>query len=186
MHKLVTASLLAILALLWLYPERFGLGQVELSSASGDKIVLRDGDSFTLDARDYRLHGIDAPELGQVCKDNLGKDWACGKRARADLLDLVKGHTLSCEERAHDKYQRIVATCRDEAGRDIGRAMIEKGMAVSFGGFAEGPYANEEADAKSAKRGLWQGAFDPPSSWRAGHPHGHPLGKPRAPTVNQF
>jgi endonuclease YncB( thermonuclease family) len=156
--------------MLWLYPEWLGLGQAQVSETSGDKIVLRDGDSFTLGPQDYRLHGIDAPEFSQICKDKTGLAWACGKLARAELQSIVQGHTLSCEERAHDKYHRIVATCRDEQGRDIARAMAERGMAVSFGGFAEGPYASEEADAKTAKRGLWQGSFDPPSSWRAVHP----------------
>jgi endonuclease YncB( thermonuclease family) len=166
---------LAILLLLgclfvWLFPELMGLAGPQTRSADGDKVAVRDGDTMRIGDQDYRLHGIDAPEFTQICKDEKGKDWPCGKLARAELLSLVKGRTLTCEERAHDKYQRIVATCRDEEGRDLARAMAEKGMAISFGGFAEGPYADEEAAAKKAKRGLWQGAFDLPSSWRATHP----------------
>jgi endonuclease YncB( thermonuclease family) len=162
-----------LLGALWLYPEVFGLSSDgPTQSASGDTIKVRDGDTLTIGTQDHRLHGIDAPEFKQICKDAKGADWACGKVARAEMQALIKGHTIACEERARDKFHRIVATCRDESGRDLARTMAERGLAVSFGGFAEGPYGAEEADAKTAKRGLWQGGFDPPSSWRSGHPRG--------------
>jgi endonuclease YncB( thermonuclease family) len=180
-RKLGIVAALLLLGALWLYPECFGLSsEGATQSESGDKIVVRDGDTLTMGAQDHRLHGIDAPEFSQICKDGADKDWHCGKLARSEMQMLVKGHTIACEERAKDKYQRIVATCRDETGRDLARTMAERGLAVSFGGFAEGPYASEEADAKAAKRRLWQGKFDPPSSWRSGHPRG---GKPDQPEV---
>ena len=166
-------SILLLIALLtiWLYPEWFGLSSVRPTrSADGAAIIVRDGDTLTIEKQDYRLHGIDAPEFNQMCKTAEGSDWPCGKLARAGLAALIAGRKIACEERAHDKYGRVVATCRDDKGSDIARLMIERGLAVSFGGFAEGPYAAEEALAQSAKRGLWQGAFDPPSSWRTTHP----------------
>ncbi len=162
---------LVLLITVWLFPEWFGLSSARPTrSADGAAIIVRDGDTLTIESQDYRLHGIDAPEFIQVCKTAAGSDWPCGKQARAELVILIAGHRLTCEERAHDKFGRIVATCRDETGRDIARLMIERGLAVNFGGFAEGPYAVEETQAHVAKRGLWQGSFDPPSSWRATHP----------------
>jgi endonuclease YncB( thermonuclease family) len=173
-------ALLLLLGALWLFPEFFGLmSEGPTQAATGDKIVVRDGDTLTIGTQDHRLHGIDAPEFAQICQDAAGADWPCGKLARVEMQGLVKGHVISCEERAHDKYQRIVATCRDEVGRDLARTMAERGLAVSFGGFSEGPYATEEADAKAAKRGLWQGRFDPPSSWRTGHPRGGKAVEPK-------
>lgn len=166
-------SILSLIALLflWLYPERFGLSNARPTRSADDAaIIVRDGDTLTIEKQDYRLHGIDAPEFTQLCKTATGTDWPCGKLARAGLVGLIAGHKLTCEERAHDKYGRVVTTCRDERRRDIGRSMIERGLAMSFGGFAEGPYADEERQAHAAKRGLWQGAFDPPSSWRTTHP----------------
>jgi endonuclease YncB( thermonuclease family) len=168
----VSFLLLAGLVALWLYPEGFGLGAMETRSATGDSIIVRDGDTLTIGALDHRLNGIDAPEYSQICKDEAGQDWPCGKEARTALAALVTGHSITCEERARDKYGRAVATCRDEQGRDLSRTMVERGLAVSFGGFAEGPYADEEADAKASKRGLWRGSFEMPSSWRAGHSRG--------------
>ncbi len=183
-RRLAVMAGLLFLASLWLYPEAYGLiGGGETIAATGEKIAVRDGDTLTIGTQDQRLHGIDAPEFSQICQDEKGADWPCGKLARVEMQTLVGGHVISCDVRARDKYQRNVATCRDESGRDLGRTMVERGLAVSFGGFAEGPYASDEADAKAAKRGLWRGRFDPPSSWRAGHPRGAPslpqTGKPR-------
>jgi endonuclease YncB( thermonuclease family) len=172
-RRLGVFAALILFGTLWLYPEWFGLSsEGPTQSAGGDKIIVRDGDTLTIGTQDHRLHGIDAPEFAQICKDAKGNDWPCGKLARAEMQALVKGHTIACEERARDKYQRVVATCRDESGRDLARTMAERGLAVSFGGFAEGPYASDEGAAKAAKRGVWQGTFDPPSSWRSGHPRG--------------
>ena len=168
----VSVLLLTALAVLWIYPEWFGLGQVETRSAAGETIQVRDGDTMTIGALDHRLLGIDAPEFSQTCKDEKGLDWSCGKEARGALVALVTGHTIACEERARDKYNRAVATCHDEQGRDLARMMAARGLAISFGGLTEGPYADEEAQAKAAKRGLWRGPFDIPSEWRVTHPRG--------------
>jgi endonuclease YncB( thermonuclease family) len=179
LRRFGVTALLLLLGALWLFPEFFGLiSEGPTQSASGDKIVVRDGDTLAIGTQDHRLHGIDAPEFSQICQDTKGADWLCGKLARAEMQGLVKGHIISCEGQAHDKFQRVVATCRDETGRDLARTMVERGLAVSFGGFSEGPYASEEADAKATKRGLWQGRFDPPSSWRTGHPRGMPSHRP--------
>lgn len=162
---------LLLLTALWLFPDWFGLSNAHPTrTVDGATVIIRDGDTMTIDKQDYRLHGIDAPEFTQICKTATGIDWPCGKAARTELVTLVKSRTLACEERARDKYNRVVATCTDDQGNDVARTMIERGMAVSFGGFAEGPYAADEAIAKSARRGLWQGAFEPPSSWRTSHP----------------
>jgi endonuclease YncB( thermonuclease family) len=173
MSSWASVIFLLLLLALWLYSEGLGLRPSRLTrSADGAEIVVRDGDTLTIEKQDYRLYDIDAPELMQLCKTAAGADWPCGKQARTELVARVARHTLTCEQRAHDKYGRIVATCFDETGLDVAKMMIERGMAVSFGGFSEAPYAFEEAQAKAAQRGLWQGRFDPPSSWRATHAHG--------------
>jgi endonuclease YncB( thermonuclease family) len=171
MRRLGPVLFLIALVTVWLFPEWFGLSSARPTrSADGAAIIVRDGDTLTIEKQDYRLHGIDAPEFSQMCKTEAGTDWPCGKLARTELVALIAGHRLTCEERARDKYQRVVATCLDDEGSDIARSTIERGLAVSFGGFAKGPYAAEEALARKAKRGLWQGSFDPPSSWRTAHP----------------
>lgn len=171
MRRMGSIILLLALGMLWLFPEWFGLGSDRPTrTVDGATAIARDGDTLTSAGKDYRLHGIDAPEYRQTCKTAAGADWDCGKQARTALAALVKGRTLTCEERARDKFGRIVATCTDDRGNDIARTMIGSGLATSFGGFGEAPYAAEEAIAKAARRGLWQGAFEAPSSWRTTHP----------------
>jgi endonuclease YncB( thermonuclease family) len=159
------------LLILWLVPAWFGLSRGRPTrTVDGSAIIVRDGDTLTIAQEDYRLHGIDAPEYNQICKTAAGSDWPCGKRARGELVALVAGRKLTCEDRARDKYKRVVTTCIDDDGIDIAQSMIVAGLAVSFGGFAEGPYAADEAIARTARHGLWQGAFEPPASWRTTHP----------------
>jgi endonuclease YncB( thermonuclease family) len=160
--------LLSGLFALWLLSD----GRGEMRSASGDVITVRDGDTIRFGGLDYRLHGIDAPEYRQVCKDGSGADWPCGNAARAGLVDLIRGKILTCEERARDKYDRVVATCRDEAGRDLALSMVQLGLAISLDGLSEGPYATPVEIARAKKLGIWQGAFDSPATWR--EKNGHP------------
>lgn len=170
MRRLGSILFLWLLVLVWLFPAWFGLSDGRMvHRVEGSAIRVRDGDTVTVDGQDYRLHGIDAPELGQTCKTAAGQDWPCGKDARAELGKLIGRQSLRCEERARDRYGRIVATCMGDGG-DIAAMLVARGFAVSFGGFADGPYAAEEGQAKASGRGLWQGAFDPPSSWRSAHP----------------
>jgi endonuclease YncB( thermonuclease family) len=161
---------LLVLGLAWAFPEEFGLAPPPMRSASGERLAVEDGDTFRMGDRTIRLYGVDAPEWNQICKDEAGRDWQCGREARAALANLMRGRTISCQDRAEDRFNRIVANCVDEQGRDLARALAEQGMAISMGGFGDGPYVDEEAAAKAARRGLWRGAFDPPATWRATHP----------------
>lgn len=38
--------------------------------------------------------------------------------------------------------------------------------------YSDGRYAGQQAKAKDAGRGIWQGTFDEPWEWRAAHPNG--------------
>ena len=44
-----------------------------------------DGDSLRKAGQEYRLHGIDAPELHQECSDGDGHPYPCGRLARDEL-----------------------------------------------------------------------------------------------------
>lgn len=135
-----------------------------------DKVTPVDGDTLRSPDSEVRIYGIDAPELYQTCTGADGKDWDCGKAARAKLKSLIGRKAVDCEPRAKDKYNRTVAVCRTSSVPDLGEAMVREGFAVNSGGRTEGPYVDAELEAESAKRGLWQGTFDQPSSWREAHP----------------
>src|ERR1041385_6812441 len=62
----------------------------------GAKIVSIDGDSLRVgDGSEYRIFGIEAPELHQTCKETNGKSWACGRAAKARLTTLIKGGNVN-------------------------------------------------------------------------------------------
>ena len=155
----------AILAAAWFWYDQ----PVVRRSASGEAIIIRDGDTLSITGVDHRLHGIDAPEYRQTCQRADGSDWECGKQARSALFAFTTGKTLTCEELARDKYQRVVARCVDGQSRDIAQMMAQSGMAISLNGFTQGPYADDAQSAKDAKRGIWQGRFAEPSIWRETH-----------------
>jgi endonuclease YncB( thermonuclease family) len=41
------------------------------------------------DGVEYRLFGIDAPELHQSCNEVNGKPWPCGRAAKAKLTTII-------------------------------------------------------------------------------------------------
>jgi endonuclease YncB( thermonuclease family) len=135
------------------------------------KIVSIDGDTIkAANGDEYRLFGIDAPELKQNCTEANGKSWLCGRAAKAKLTTLLKSGNVNCEPRAKDRHGRIVAVCSAEGVPDLGEAMVRDGYAVDLGDAAGHPYRETEEEAKTAKRGIWRGNFELPSEWRATNP----------------
>lgn len=136
-----------------------------------------DGDTLRLEGRTYRLWGIDAPELIQVCQRD-GQGYACGREAAAYLRALIVPEPdlgesaaagtppqLVCVPRASDQYGRTAALCR-LGDKDLGAEMVRAGWALVFTRHSS-DYAPEEDEAREARRGLWSGTFDMPWNWRA-------------------
>ena len=122
-----------------------------------------DGDTIEIQGQRIRVFGIDAPEGAQVCT-RAGKQYRCGEQAATALADKLGERTVSCEQRDVDQYGRIVAVCR-VAGEDINGWLAEQGWALAYREFSK-DYVDEEAAAKAARRGLWQGTFVAPWLWR--------------------
>ena len=145
-----------------LAPEPFG---------PGAKIVSVDGDSLRGgDGTDYRLFGIDAPELKQTCWELGGKTWLCGRAAKTALTKLIKGGDVACEVKGTDRYGRKVAKCSAHGVPDLSEAMVLKGYAIDLGGKTGYAYASAESKARAEKRGIWRGTFQRPSEWRYENP----------------
>ena len=53
----------------------------DAAEIAGKRPVVEDGDTLVLAGARIDLHGVDAPELDQVCRHATG-DWACGASAR--------------------------------------------------------------------------------------------------------
>ncbi len=157
--------LIALLSL-WMYSDT--VFPPEVISAPSAKV--RDGDTLTMGEKTFRLYGVDAPEYRQTCKDAQGKDWPCGKAARAQLDAYVLSGNITCTPQAVDRYSRAVARCSSATVPDLSHAMVHAGLAISPEGRGAGPYADAQEDARKAKRGIWQGGFMMPDAYRTANP----------------
>jgi endonuclease YncB( thermonuclease family) len=138
-------------------------------AASAAEVVgqasVTDGDTLTIGTTKVRLHGIDAPESGQLCQGASGQDYDCSGVATRALRAMVKDWTISCKAKDTDQYGRTVAVCH--VGQlDLGARMVELGHALAFRHYAF-DYVAQEDQARVAKRGMWSGAFQPAWEWRA-------------------
>ena len=126
-----------------------------------------DGDSLRKDATEYRLNGIDAPELQQTCEGASGGNYTCGHEAREALRALVRGKDLTCISLEIDRYGRDIVVC-NTGGADINGEMVRQGWAIAYRRHSLA-YVGDEADAQRAKRGIWRGRFEDPEAWRERH-----------------
>lgn len=123
----------------------------------GDTLVLRDSHGARVSVR---IEGIDAPEKGQPYAD----------RSRQSLQLLVQNCHPELLAHKTDRFGRTVGELLC-AGRDVGLAQIEAGMAWHFVRYAKGQsaqvrqrYSHAEADARREHRGLWRDA-QPTAPW---------------------
>ena len=134
---------------------------------SRNVIVTRvsDGDSLRSGKLRIRLFGIDAPEKNQQCTNADGAKWACGETAQKMLEALVANAPyLQCDLIDTDRYGRAVMKCL--AGEtDLGAALVRAGLALAYRQYSS-TYGADEDSAKTAKLGMWSGAFTAPWTWR--------------------
>ena len=151
------------------------LGQAGLAVAADwagpPKII--DGDTLEVGGKVFRLHGIDAPELGQICAIRKRR-YDCGLVARTALLDLTAGAEVLCTpiNRSSDAPADDPAKDGQPGRCAAGGYDLSEGMAYTGWALAQRDqttrYLRFEAQAKSAGRGLWKGAFVTPWDWRRG------------------
>ncbi len=125
-------------------------------------LTVSDGDGFVAAGLRIRLLGMDAPEIDQPCMNAEGRKWPCGKRARWRLFELLSGKELELLVHDVDCYGRLLCRCRAN-GVDVAEVMVREGLAVCYGADM---YAAAQQEALQHKRGIWNGAFEEPESWR--------------------
>lgn len=124
-----------------------------------------DGDTLDVGGRRVRLHGIDAPEAGQTCRDKDGEPWRCGEAATRRLEAMVQGGHLACRGREEDRYGRLIAVCRT-GDLELNRAMVREGLAWSFTRYSR-DYEADQAQARAGGRGVFAASNTPPWEHRA-------------------
>src|SRR5438552_1740170 len=126
---------------------------------------IPNGDQMQFGASRSRLGGIDAPSADQLCLNTKGERWTCGAAARDELAKHVENKSWTCHVERTDRRGRIVARCEVD-GEDIQKWLVKSGWALSYVRFTH-DYDADEAAAREAKAGMWQGAFIAPWDWRA-------------------
>jgi endonuclease YncB( thermonuclease family) len=125
---------------------------------------VREGDHVHIGTNRIRLAGIDAPSVDQLCLNTKGERWTCGIAARDELAKHTDGKTWTCRAGPTDRRGRLLAHCEVE-GEDIQRWLVRNGWALPYPR-ASREYDADEAAAREAKVGMWQGAFIAPWDWR--------------------
>lgn len=135
----------------------------------GKVIRIADGDTLTILVEPIkldlpvRLSGIDSPEKGMPF----------GQAAKQSLSELAFGRHAVVEWGKRDKYGRLVGKVLVD-GVDINLVQVRRGMAWHFKEYeGEQPpfdravYARAEAEAATARVGLWRDPDPvPPWTWR--------------------
>ena len=133
-----------------------------------------DGDTLVIDRTRIRLHGIDAPEMGQPAISHAGERVDAGALSRFALDELIGGNEIECNWREIDRFNRPIAICNLPDGRDINAAMVTSGMAFAYwqGTFprrlpTSPEYAMRDLMAGLRKDGFHAFQIASPSAYRA-------------------
>src|ERR1700692_3525549 len=141
--------------------------------------IVRDGGTLQVAGVTYRLDGIDAPELDQICIDEHADAWACGVEARDQLSNLIGNRQVRCEDLGLGTTykKRHIGICTVEGdSASLNQLVVRLGFALNFEPYARGRFREDEAAAKDNRRGLWKGCFVAPQEFRRGRKDGALLG----------
>jgi micrococcal nuclease len=120
-----------------------------------------DGDTIEINSVRVRLAGIDAPEL----------DHPWGQQSKWALVQLCKGQTVTARIKPELSYDRVVAECFLDDGRDLSAELVRCGLALDWAKFSGGKYRHLEPSG--VRRKLWRaharqrGALAPQTDVRA-------------------
>ena len=104
-----------------------------------------DGDTIHIGSHKIRLQGINAPEL----------DEPYGKQAKWALHKMVKGQTITAYPNGEKSYDRMVAKCFLDDGRDLAAEMVKMELALDLPNYPDADYKHLETPA-SRKKLKWK------------------------------
>jgi len=131
---------------------------------SNTEVIVVDGDTIKFNNKKIRLHGIDTPEIKQICKNNKDEKYKCGIKAKLALINLINKNEIKCVINGKDRYKRLIGTCFIK-DLNINSWLVKNGWALAYRKYS-GRYTDEEDWAKNNLKGLWQGEFLEPWKWR--------------------
>jgi len=149
------------------------------TQSSAATAVVRDSSTLQLGGVTYRLDGIDAPAIDQLCIDEHADTWACGIEARDQLAKLIGGRAVRCDELGADPSykKRHLGACRIEGDTtSLSELLVRQGFALNVESSATGRFETDEARDREERQGLWKGCFVAPQEFRTGKKDGALLG----------
>ena len=146
-----------------------GIGTAMTEMAVADQVKGRarvtSGDTLIVTRTEFRLSGIDAPEIDQYCENEFGRPFQCGVEAMDALRELVGRFDVTCVSEGSAQDGLTPATCY-AGDLNLNTRMVRTGWAVARS--KERPdYAVLETMAKREKAGIWSLKFEDPADWRA-------------------
>ena len=125
-------------------------------------------DQISIGGRRISLFGIDGPDLDQDRECTAkGVRYGCGSNAKRALETLVDLGRVACVDSGKKNFIGIAYMTCTMNGQDLGAELVRQGWALAFLPQSD-KYKDLEAEAKAAKRGLWQDGirFTVPWQWR--------------------
>ena len=108
--------------------------QVSQSQIIRGKCHVIDGDTIAIGKQKIRFAGIDAPELHNPY----------GKQAKYALIELCKGNFINAHLTGETSYDRVVAKCLLDDGRDLAAEMVKMELALDVPHFPNADYKHLE------------------------------------------
>lgn len=143
-------------------PEEQATANSDLVTEIVGVAIVADGDTIRIGPRHIRFDGIDSPAQGHRCGDvNI-------YRAAGDALREVTARAqVRCRiSEQPDVKGRDMAQCT-AGDLDLNEYMVREGWARDWPRHSGGAYADEEAEARAAQRGVWSSSC-PPDIWTEG------------------
>jgi endonuclease YncB( thermonuclease family) len=142
-----------------------------------------DGETLFIGDVELQLIGIDAMEPEQICLDRSGAEYPCGRAATRALQSLVADRPIICLPLFAVSSSRIVGSCNllpegtpvpsgpdefiaSDRRNSLSGRMVRGGHALAVG-LGRQYLEAEQRSAQQERVGIWQGAFEPPWTYRA-------------------
>ncbi|HEX9238643.1 MAG TPA: thermonuclease family protein, partial [Xanthobacteraceae bacterium] len=119
------------------------LAALSASQGWAASTIVRDGGTVQVAGVTYRLDGIDAPELDQICIDEHADPWTCGVEARDQLANLIGGRQVRCQDlglgTTYKKRHIGICTVEGESA-SLNQLLVRQGLALNFEPYARGRF----------------------------------------------
>ena len=107
-------------------------------------------------------------ESAQLCRTAKGQNFRCGAVAARVLEEFLSAsRPTRCKFVERDRYGRFVGNCYRADGASVAELLVLSGWALDWPRYSKGEYADEQAQARVMRLGLWAGKFTFPWEWRA-------------------